>query len=1836
MYNEGVKLHKGQLKTVLVVIPLLVSAFIIFEFALNVQNQVHIAEIEEIVPDVRAVAKDWDGGGDGESWDDPANWNPDGIPQPGDSVTIDTSTTVYLPSRVTEQSMFAHWKLDENAANTTVNDSFASFTGTASTNTSNMSVAGKLGNAMDFDGARDVKFGNLNPVTTGNVSEVAIAAWVMFDDLTGHRPIFKDGGNVRGWEFGIYNGELHVAVENNDTHRAVGYPVSNLQTGVWTHVAAVLDGPNGDIFIYVDGNLVASDTNLTAFTDYEGSNNTVVGSSYFQSPSDDSATTAFFDGRIDDVRVYGTVINSNFISSLYLNGAGQEATFPKPQNHVINTLTLGNAGGTTSPTLEFAYDAQPANDDFEITAGDLVVHPNTIITHTAGTLNIAGRIGINITSGNAIVDGSIDTTGKGYTFDRGPGAGTCIGGACGGGGYGGEGGDGGGFPGTTRGTAYGCSAGVCNTANVGVEMENPLNLGSGGGSEFGSGGVGGGSVKLTVSGALTNNGSIKSDGISGISGHDRGGGAGGSIHVTTNGGINGSGIFSAVGADGTGNGGGGGGGRIYIQFGNVGDFPLGDDTRVDVYGGAGGPAIYPKFGGSGTYVRTHSSWADPIFVVDNNDRFETNNDLGIGRTPINFNFPTRILTIRNGGNIDLRPGGGLSHTHGFSWDDFGRLTDNGGAFSELTSGTLTVPQNAKLFANTARAYTTGTVDGTVTTSNNYSSEQYKLSQTYDSLTISATGSIDVSGRGYYQDFGPGAGGCAGAACSGGGYGGEGGKGGDFFTTVASGGGAYGLTDIVSEISNPTSIGSGGGSEFGDGGQGGGAISLNVTNRITIDGTVKADGETPASGQDRGGGSGGAVKITAGEIDGLGTVSAIGGNGTNHGGGGGGGRVLLQFSSPNFSDNDFDLVDGVLIEGGISPNQNVRRFGGSGTYLRYFTTFLTTVLFLDNGDKFEVDDDLRIGRTPIEGNASYSSVIIRDGGNLDLLPTANISLTNALDWSDQGRVTDNGGTLAPFSSAGSLSIPTNSKLFANTLRTYTDVTVDGVLTHSNNSSTVAGQTEWVEIDATNITVNATGSIDAAARGYARANGTNLGTCAGGTCAGSGHGGTGGTGGDRSTIPGTIHDSITSPTQIGSGGANEFTTSEAGGGYINLDVTNILSVSGTISVDAADITATAHNAGGAAGGSINLTANSITGDGTISSNGGNTYAGGGGGGGRIAITGASNTFNGTLSAHGGSAVHASASDYFGGAGTIYTKLDSQTFGVLIIDNNNLDALDDSRVGKTPLTTPGNPASFTFNNVIVRNKGNLDLNADTTLNSNYNLDTAILTDNGGTWNQVVGAANIVIPQNGKIYANTSRTYNDYTVNGTLSHSKNVSTENYKINLIMNGDFTLSSTGSIDLDQLGYDATYGPGAGIDTGTQATGAGHGGTGGASSDVGSIGGVAYDTETAPMNIGSGGGQNFCCAGSGGGAVQLTVNGSSIILNGPISADATQSGVGTNSAGASGGAIWINGSANTTLSGSGLVSADGGPAHNSSSGAGAGGRIRFDCNGSTHTGDVTVNPGSIGIAAQAGTISYSGTCAAASPPTVDSVRIGTTQFGTNTAPLSLTADSTTTYYVNGQVSDPDGFANIQDVDARMYRSGVANGVACAADNNDCYIQTTCSLANGSGNTIDYSCQFDLQYYTDPTDNGMYGGETWNVRVSVSDDSNTVNDDAYTNEITSLKAISAPGNISYGTLALGQKSTTSAVLNVVNVGNINTDISLSGTTLTCPLGSIPPENNRYDLVDTDYDSMTNTLSGTTVVLDVDLPQRTSDILPSEDNIYWRIQIPSTGVVGSCTGMLSVIAE
>jgi hypothetical protein len=128
----------------------------------------------------------------------------------------------------------------------------------------------------------------------------------------------------------------------NNPATYVTYPVT---TGVTYHVVGILDGdPNGThggLRLYVNGQQVAQLTNGVGQL-YNHNGDVEIGQGNARSHLNASGVFGAFDGTIDEVSTYNTVLSSNRILSHYLAGIGTTTTATVPPTLVSSVDPRGN------------------------------------------------------------------------------------------------------------------------------------------------------------------------------------------------------------------------------------------------------------------------------------------------------------------------------------------------------------------------------------------------------------------------------------------------------------------------------------------------------------------------------------------------------------------------------------------------------------------------------------------------------------------------------------------------------------------------------------------------------------------------------------------------------------------------------------------------------------------------------------------------------------------------------------------------------------------------------------------------------------------------------------------------------------------------------------------------------------------------------------------------------------------------------------------------------------------------------------------------------------------------------------------------------------------------------------------------------------------------------------------------------------------------------------------------------------------------------------------------------------------------------------------------------
>ncbi|MBL7813671.1 MAG: fibronectin type III domain-containing protein [Saprospiraceae bacterium] len=217
------------------------------------------------------------------------------------STALSVKTNATTSANITS-GLVMHLKFNETsgvvASDASGNNNIGSLTNSASF------VAGKNGNAISLNGSNQYVVVNnsasLNPTTA-----ITLSAWINATDLSGNRVIFQKRHYDPAFELAVYGGQLVFNLSGPG-----GITTNAPSVGAWNLVTATYDGVNKKL--YINGTLVAT----VAGTGAIGTNpeSVFIGTR--------GSWENFFNGRIDDARIYNRALSATDVSALYNNGAG--------------------------------------------------------------------------------------------------------------------------------------------------------------------------------------------------------------------------------------------------------------------------------------------------------------------------------------------------------------------------------------------------------------------------------------------------------------------------------------------------------------------------------------------------------------------------------------------------------------------------------------------------------------------------------------------------------------------------------------------------------------------------------------------------------------------------------------------------------------------------------------------------------------------------------------------------------------------------------------------------------------------------------------------------------------------------------------------------------------------------------------------------------------------------------------------------------------------------------------------------------------------------------------------------------------------------------------------------------------------------------------------------------------------------------------------------------------------------------------------------------------------------------------------------------------------------
>ncbi len=257
--------------------------------------------------------------------------------------SVDASVTigrVKLINLDTEANLIGRWDFDaSNISGSTAEDSNPTATKNNGTMTGTFLAAGILSQARIFNGTSDyISMGNVLNMGTNNWTA---SAWIKTTGTSLMGVINKSLAGAQTGRWGIYlnnaGNNINCLSTNNSDGSGVVAAVTTTthQNGSW-HLVTCTWNRSGNLTLYLDGVSKAT----TDISSYSSANFSTTDTLFVGSYVNNSGTTPanYFNGKLDDVRVYNRALSANEVARLYTQGT-RAVTVAKPKP---NTSTLAN------------------------------------------------------------------------------------------------------------------------------------------------------------------------------------------------------------------------------------------------------------------------------------------------------------------------------------------------------------------------------------------------------------------------------------------------------------------------------------------------------------------------------------------------------------------------------------------------------------------------------------------------------------------------------------------------------------------------------------------------------------------------------------------------------------------------------------------------------------------------------------------------------------------------------------------------------------------------------------------------------------------------------------------------------------------------------------------------------------------------------------------------------------------------------------------------------------------------------------------------------------------------------------------------------------------------------------------------------------------------------------------------------------------------------------------------------------------------------------------------------------------------------------------------------
>ncbi len=246
-----------------------------------------------------------------------------------------------IPYATAQTLLVSHWNFDEGvgtiAFDQTGNSHDATLQGSSSWDTGHIGT-----NSVILDGSGSLNIANPDPLRIAS-GDYSFFGWINTTKNQGYSTIIADrnsGSTGEGFFFRVGkssgDGELFLHLGSGVERKQYATVSANLNDGIWHHVGFTWENETDTLRLYIDG---AQITNIRKSVDHPLAGDSIASSNNLKIGRRPNGAQPF-EGSIDDVRIYQSVLNAAEVLTLFSGGPTINILEPDGNDTADQTFTI--------------------------------------------------------------------------------------------------------------------------------------------------------------------------------------------------------------------------------------------------------------------------------------------------------------------------------------------------------------------------------------------------------------------------------------------------------------------------------------------------------------------------------------------------------------------------------------------------------------------------------------------------------------------------------------------------------------------------------------------------------------------------------------------------------------------------------------------------------------------------------------------------------------------------------------------------------------------------------------------------------------------------------------------------------------------------------------------------------------------------------------------------------------------------------------------------------------------------------------------------------------------------------------------------------------------------------------------------------------------------------------------------------------------------------------------------------------------------------------------------------------------------------------------------------